>query len=129
MENAPAQFVQVTGLARRLAQRLLVICENRIELLAVEVQEAHRRLLHVAFLALAVAVLGLMAGLALSAAIVVMLWAASPVATLLVLAVCYAAGAAWGYWRLAALRRDLETLPGTLGQLRKDCECLQRSLN
>ena len=116
MENAPAQFVQVTGLARRLAQRLLVICENRIELLAVEVQEAHRRLLHVVFLALAVSVLGLMAGLALSAAIVVMLWAASPVAALL-------------YWRLAVMRRDWKTLPGTLGQLQKDCECLQRSLN
>jgi uncharacterized membrane protein YqjE len=129
VENAPAQFVQVTGLARRLAQRLLVVCENRLELLAVEVQEAHERLLHAALLALAVAALGLLAGLALSAAIVVMLWASSPVAALLALAVLYAVGAALFYRRLAVLRRECTTLPGTLGQLRKDCECLQRTLN
>jgi len=128
VENSSAQL-PVAGLAKRLAQRLLVIGENRIELLAVEVQEARERLLHAAILALVAAVLGLMAGLALSAAMVVMLWEFSPVVTLLVLTALYAGGAALIYWRLATLRRHWEALPGTLGQLRKDCECLQRSLN
>ena len=38
MENTPAQLVQVTGLAKRIAQRLLVICENKVELLVVEAE-------------------------------------------------------------------------------------------
>lgn len=127
MENSSAQL-QVTGLANRPAQRLLVIGENRSELLAVKVEEA-RRLLHAALLALAVAVLGLMAGLAFSPAMVVMLWDISPVAALLVLPVIYAGGIALLCRRLTTLRRQWEALPGTLGQLRKDCECLQQSLN
>ena len=129
MENAPAQLVQVTGLAKRIAQRLLVICENKVELLVVEVQEARQRLLRAVFLAIAMAVLGLMAGIAITAAIVVMFWKTSPVVALLVLSACYAASAAWLYWRLSTLWRDWEVLPSSLDELRKDCECLQRSLN
>jgi len=128
VENSSAQL-EVTSLAKRLAHRLLVIGENRIELLAVEVQEARERLLHAVLLAVAMAVLGLMAGMALSAAMVVLLWELSPVGTLFVLTALYAGGAALLYWHLAKLRRQWEALPGTLGQLKKDCECLQRSLN
>jgi uncharacterized membrane protein YqjE len=129
VENAPAQLVQVTGLAKRLAQRLLVICENKVELLVVEVQEARQRLLHAALLAVAMTVLGLMAVLAITAAIVVMLWETSPVIALLVLSACYAAGAFWLYRRLTILWRDWEILPNSLGELRKDCECLEQRLN
>ena len=129
MENAPAQPVGVTGVAKLLVQRLLVIGENRIELLGVEVQEAHQRFMQVALLGLAMGVLGLMASLAFSAAMVVMLWEVSPLAALLGLTGCYGAGAVFIYWRLTVLLRDWELLPGTLGQLQKDCQCLQTSLD
>ena len=63
----------------------MTIGENRLELLAVEVQEERERLLHAFLLALGVAAFGLLAGLTLTAAIVVLLWAWSPVAVLLIL--------------------------------------------
>lgn len=48
--------------------------ENRLELLAVEVQEERERLLHALLLALGVAAFGLLAGLTLTAAVAVVLW-------------------------------------------------------
>ena len=72
----------------------MTIGENRLELLTVEVQEERERLLHAFLLALGVAAFGLLAGITLTAAIVVLLWAWSPVAVLLTLTGLY--GAAGG---------------------------------
>ena len=114
--------------AKRLARRLLTIGENRLELLAVEVQEERERLLHAFLLALGVAAFGLLAGLALTAAIVVGLWAWSPVAVLLALSGLYgAAGVGLGR-RLNRRLRDWQTLAATLEQLRKDRACLAHLL-
>jgi len=91
------------------------------------VQEERERLLHAFLLALGVAAFGLLAGLTLTAAIVVLLWA-WPVAVLLTLAVLYGAAAICLCRRLARLLRDWETLPATLDQLRKDRACLEKIL-
>ena len=94
----------------------------------VEVQEERERLLHAILLALGVAAFGLLAGIALTAAIVVLLWAYSPVAVLLALTGLYGAAAVCLYRRLAGLLRDWQTLPATLDQLRKDRACLEKKL-
>jgi len=57
----------------------------------VEVQEERERLLHAFLLALGVAAFGLLAGITLTAAIVVWLWAWSPMTVLLALTCLYGA--------------------------------------
>ena len=128
METATGSFKQLAATSRRFAQRLLTIGENRLELLTVEVQEERERLLHAFLLALGVAAFGLLAGLALTAAVVVGLWAWSHVAALLALTCLYGAAGICLYRRLAGLLRDWQTLSASLDQLRKDRACLEKNL-
>jgi uncharacterized membrane protein YqjE len=115
--------------SKHVVQRLLAIGQNRLELLSVELQEERERLLSAIFLVWGVAILGLLAMLALNAAIVVLLWDLSPVAVLLVLAVLYGTSAFFLYRRLAALLRNWKTLSATLDQLQKDRQCLGNKLD
>jgi uncharacterized membrane protein YqjE len=128
MEPAPIHVRQVVEASKRFARRLLAIGGNRFELLIVEVQEERTRLLHAILLALGVAAFGLLAGIALTGAVVVLLWELSRLAALLVLAGLYGATAVYLYRRLTLMLRDWQNLPATLDQLRKDRECLERGL-
>jgi uncharacterized membrane protein YqjE len=128
METATVSFKQLAATSRRFAQRLLTIGENRLELLTVEVQEERERLLHAILLALGVAAFGLLAGITLTAAIVVWLWAWSHVAVLLALTCLYGAASVSLYRQLTGLLRDWQTLSATLDQLRKDRACLEKTL-
>jgi uncharacterized membrane protein YqjE len=110
------------------ARQLLVIAENRAELLMVEVQEERECLLRAILLALGVAVFGFLTGAALTVALVVMLWSLSPIAVLLTLSLLYGATAVFLYRHFTKLQRSWETLPATLDQLRKDRACLENYL-
>ena len=129
METPPDTGSSVTGALARVVQRLLVIGGNRLELLLVEMQAERERLLRAIWLSLGAAVFGLLAGIALTVLIVVVLWEHSPVIALAVLSAIYAAAAALCYGRLTRLQREWETLPGTLDQLRKDREWLEKKIN
>ena len=94
----------------------------------VEVQEERERLLRAILLALGVAVFGFLAGAALTVALVVLLWALSPVVVLLTLAALYSLTAVLFYRYFASLQRNWETFPATLDQLRKDRACLENCL-
>jgi uncharacterized membrane protein YqjE len=120
MEASTASLHQVAASSKQMARRLLAIGENRLELLAVEVQEARECLLHSFFLALGIATFGLLAGLTLTAAIVYSLWMYSPLAVLLILTGLYGAAGLGLCWRLRTLLRDWQTLSASLDQLRKD---------
>ena len=128
MEPATDSLHPLAASSKRLARRLLTIGENRLELLAVEVQEERERLLHAFLLALGVAAFGLLAGLALTAAIVFWLWLTSPVAVLLALTGLYGAAGLGLCWRLSILLRDWQTLDASLDQLRKDRTALEQIL-
>ena len=128
MENSTLNIRQLAATSKTFARRLLTIGENRLELLTVEVQEERERLLHAFLLALGVAAFGLLAGLTLTATIVVLLWDWSPVAVLLILTALYAAAEICLWRRLAGLLRDWQTLSASLDQLRKDRECLEKIL-
>jgi len=128
METPVATVPQVASASRRIIQRLLKIGENRFELLLVELEEERDRVLRALLLALGVAVFGLLAGVALTALILVWLWDRSPVVALLVLTALYGGVSAYLYACLMQLQRDWETLPDTLKQLRKDRECLENTL-
>jgi uncharacterized membrane protein YqjE len=128
METTSDNFGQLGDSSKHLVRRLLTIGENRLELLMVEVQEERERLLHAILLALGVAVFGFLGGVALTVAIVVLLWHLSPVVVLLVLTSLYAGTAGYLYRSFATLQRDWKTLPATLDQLRKDRASLEDTL-
>jgi uncharacterized membrane protein YqjE len=128
MENSTLNFRQLATTSKTFARRLLTIGENRLELLTVEVQEERERLLHAFLLALGAAAFGLLAGLTLTAAIVILLWAWSHVAVLLTLTALYAAAGICLWRRLAGLLRNWQTLSASLDQLRKDRSCLEKIL-
>ena len=128
METDPVSFKQLAANSKQFARRLATIGENRLELLAVEVQEERERLLRAFLLALGVATFGLLAGITLSALIIVWLWIWSPVAVLLILTGLYGGAAIGLYCWLNQLMRDWQTLSASLDQLRKDRICLETFL-
>jgi uncharacterized membrane protein YqjE len=112
--------------AKRFVQRLLDIGENRFQLLMVEVEEERNRLLCMVFLAMAAAALGMLMGIAWSAALVIFFWPAGPVCTLLILGAVYGVAALVLFRWLTALRHE-QVLGATLDQFRKDRACLKRN--
>ena len=129
METPSDTEPRLADVSKRLAQRALVICENRVELLMVEVQEERERILRTFWLALGAAAFGLLAGVALTAVVAIAFWRTSPIIALLILTALYAAAAAFLFMNLVRLQRDWQTLPTTLDQLKKDRECLEKNLN
>ena len=128
MEETTVSFRQLASTSKQFARRLLIIGENRLELLTVEMQEERERLVRAFLLALGVAMFGLLASLTLTAAIVAGLWNWSPLAVLLILTGLYGAAGGFLYRRLASLLRDWNTLSATLNQLRKDRACVEKIL-
>ena len=125
MEESTVSLGQLGATSKTFARRLLTIGENRLELLTVEVQEERERLLHAFLLALGVATFGLLAGLALTAALVVWL-SAWPVTVLLILTGLYGTAGICLYRRLIGVLRNWQTLSASLDQLRKDRACLEK---
>jgi uncharacterized membrane protein YqjE len=128
MAESTAGVRPLATASKHVARRLLVIGENRLELLRVEVQEERERLLRAFLLALGVAAFGLLAGMTFSAAIVVFLWPCAPLAALLTLTGLYGAAGVCLWWRLSKLLRDWESFSASLDQLRKDRACLEKIL-
>jgi uncharacterized membrane protein YqjE len=111
---------------RGVAQRLMIIGENRLELLTVEVQEERERLLHAFLYALAVAGCGMLASVTLTAAVVLALWSFSPVVVLGTLTVLYGVAGIVLLRRLTCVLQDWQSFPSSLDQLRKDRETLAK---
>jgi len=125
MEESSVSVRQLAATSKDFARRLLTIGENRLELLTVEVQEGRERLLHAFLVALGAAAFGLLAGMTLTAAIVFLFWAGSPVAVLLTLTGLYGAAGVCLCRRFNGLLRDWESFSASLDQLRKDRACLE----
>src|SRR6478736_5173259 len=128
MEESPVSFKQLAATSKQFARRLLTIGENRLVLLTVEVQEERERLLHTILLALGVATFGLLTGITLTALIVVLFWACSPVLALIALTVLYTVAGLCLYWQLTVRLGNAQPLAATLDQLRKDRACLETAL-
>ena len=128
MDSPTANLGHIGGKSRRVLNRLVTIFQNRVELLMVEVQEERETIVRVVLLALGAAVFGLLAGVALTVMVVLVFWDKSPILALLVLTMIYAGCGVGLYIALARLQRDWQTLPGTIEQLQKDCECLEQNL-
>jgi uncharacterized membrane protein YqjE len=128
MDDSTVSLERCAVDVRACARRLLTICENRIELLTVEAQEERERLCSELLSTLVVASLGLLAGMTLTAAIVMAAWAYSHAGTLLLLTLLYAGAAAWLWQRLATARRSHQAFACTREQLGKDRVLLAEAL-
>jgi uncharacterized membrane protein YqjE len=126
MDSNPTSLGDLLTHTRRIFKRLVMIGENRFELWLVELLEERQRLMHLLLLAAGVAVFGLLAVLALSATLVVLLWDVSHVGTLAALAVFYGVMAAVFFQRLTALQQNARSFSATLEELKKDRACLTR---
>jgi uncharacterized membrane protein YqjE len=112
----------------RFSRHLLATGGNRVELFMLELEQERRHFLEVLLLALGLATLALLAGIGITAAIVLLLWHTSPAAVLFVLAGGYGLAAVLLYRRLALVQSNWKAFPATLDQLQKDGECLKEIL-
>jgi uncharacterized membrane protein YqjE len=128
MDRPAPTFTEVASASRRVANRALDVGANRIELLIVELQEERARLFQSFQLLLGVAMLGLLAGVAFTLGVMVLLRDRSPLAGMVVLTLVYGIAAGLLYRRFARLQRDSRMFDATLDQLRKDRECLATHL-
>jgi uncharacterized membrane protein YqjE len=127
METPPETDPDLAGTTKRVAWRLLAICHNRAELVMVEMQEERERARAIIILASAIAVLGLLAGITITALIACA--AGTHIFTaLVILAIVYTGAAVFFYLKLTQLQRDWEPLAGTREQLQKDRECFEKTL-
>lgn len=129
MDASSLDLQQLTTTSRHVAQRLLVIGENRLSLLMVEVQEERERLLKVFLATLGIAVFGILSGLSASALLVVLFWSHYPVLVLSGLTILYGFLAIWLCQRVSKNLREWRTFPDSLEQLRKDRACLNQALS
>jgi len=113
---------------RGLGSTLSATLSNRIELLLVELQIERARFLQILVLLLVTAILAFLCILALTAALVVLLWNIYPVLVLVGVGIVYGGGA----WVAARKARDLfdrESFSGSLVELKKDKSCLNQTLS
>ncbi len=127
METTVNRLEQLAAHSKSYARLLLTISENRVELLAVELQEELRRLLCMVMLMLGVAVFALLAGIALTAALVLVM-KYPPATVLLYMAGIYIVAGAILYWRLNRLLANWEFIAASINQLRKDRQCSETSI-
>lgn len=127
MEESTVSLNHLADTSRRFAQRLLVIVENRFELLTVEAQEELQHLLQNLLLALGAAVLGLLGLMTLTAALVIWLWPFAPF-VLLGITGLYGGVGFFLYRQLAKRLRKWRLFSASLDQLRKDHRALQKAL-
>jgi uncharacterized membrane protein YqjE len=129
MSRATISVSRLFILLQSIGQRLLTIGENRIELLAVEVQEERKSLLRAFLLALIVACFGMLTGVTFTATLVILFWTVSPWAILLGMSIVYASIALLLFFRLSAVLNEWQALPSTLDQLHKDRVHLESMLS
>lgn len=102
-----AQASGLAGALRDVAASVFAMASTRVELAAVEMQEAARRGMRIALLAVAGAIFALLAFAFAGAFVVVLFWETHRVAAAAVVLAVYAAIAAMALGRAAALARSM----------------------
>jgi uncharacterized membrane protein YqjE len=109
----------------RLGATVLAILQNRMELLAVELQEERLRLFNALLLTAAIVALGFVTMALAAFALVVVAWHEYGVLGLAGLSGLSLMSPLLAYWRLRIRSRNWPLLSNTLAELRKDRACLE----
>lgn len=112
--------VNLGSASKRLAQKTMVIAENRLELLTLELQEERDHLLRMITYVAGMAIFFLLAGVAATAIVAVAMWQYSQIAALAILCGAYLLIAVICFLKLRSVQRNWKTLPATIEQLKKD---------
>jgi uncharacterized membrane protein YqjE len=126
MDTRPPGSSGLLGSLRGLADGLIGSAHDRLELLAVELQEEKHRLIQIFLWISAIVFLALLALMFVSFSLVILFWDTARVAVVCVLAGLYTAacvGAIIGFQRF--LKRQPKPFAATLGELREDRECIR----
>lgn len=115
-ERPPGFLASLKGIWRTL----LAIALNRLELLLVEAEEERRRAVEALVLALAGAVLGMMALIVGSFALVIACGEERRLTALVILTAIYAAGCAAVLWSLRRRMKKWQPFSATLAEFKKD---------
>ena len=111
---------------RRLGATALAILQNRLELLVVELHEDRLRLLEALLMVVAIVALALFTLTLAAVAVIILIWNSFHVGGLFVLSGVGLIATLLACWRLHLHVKNWPLLPGTLEQLRKDRECLEK---
>jgi uncharacterized membrane protein YqjE len=117
----------ILGSLCRIGETLLGSVQNRVELLANDMQEEKRRLVEAILLSATAAAFGLMTVALLTVAFVVSVWENGRIYALTGLSVVYGLAALWAGLRLRRRLAERTALRDTLNELTKDRECLNRN--
>jgi len=123
MDTALNSFEQIAAHSKDCARLFITIGENRLELLAVEMQEEIQHIIHMIVMGFVVAAFGLLAGISFTASMVFILKSYPPATVLLSLTGLYGVVGTLLYWRFTRLRRNWQILSASLAQIRKDRSC------
>lgn len=125
--NEPDQPADGLGSSlKRTASTLVAIGGNRVELFLVELQEERQQVLSALVLAAAAGVLLLLSLALVTFAVAALFWDTHRTAALLVMGGLYGAVGGFFAWRLHRRVQEWESFAGTLAELKKDREWLQR---
>jgi uncharacterized membrane protein YqjE len=126
METREPSSSGLLGNLRGFADSLIGSAHDRLELLAVELQEEKHRLIQIFIWISALVFLGMLAMVFASMALVVLFWETARVAIVCSLAGGYiAALIAVGLGFRRYLKRQPKPFAATLGELRADRECIR----
>ncbi|HQW27578.1 MAG TPA: phage holin family protein [Verrucomicrobiales bacterium] len=129
MEQLSDKYGHFGASSKRLARRLMTVGESRLELLLLEAVEERARFIRALVLALGLFAFGLLAMMALTAAIVLWLRAYPPEILLSSISVVYGLFATSLLFVLKRSMHERESFSATFDQLRKDHACLENALS
>jgi uncharacterized membrane protein YqjE len=124
MDEAGTVHPGLTATLRRLAATWLGIVQNRVELLAVELQEERVHLIKTVLLTAAIVAMGTFTLAMAACALSIVVWNQFGVQGLWALSGLGLMGTLLGYCWLRTRLKHWPLLPDTLAELKKDRECL-----
>ena len=111
--------------AKRLLRTFAVTVRNRVELLAVELQEERLRLFDALLLAAAVMVFGLLTLVMLTFTVLLVADEEYRLAVAAAITLVYLLAAVTAFWRLRTLLKNWSAFSATRAELQKDCAWLE----
>ncbi len=124
MSQAPEERSGIWASVRTILDTVLATAQNRVELLAVELQEEKCRWIEALLCATAVAAFGMMALSLVTFTIVILFWDNGRLPALIGLSVLYLIGTALAWRALQSRLRARNAFSATLDEIKQDRSCL-----